>query len=778
MSDLWPAPRPTDPVDRVVSLPGSKSLTNRALVLAAIADGPSVVRRPLRSRDTLLMAAALTSLGTGIEDTDSGDWAITPAAWDRDADVDCGLAGTVMRFVPPVVGLADGTVRFDGDPHMRLRPVGQMLTALGALGVRVDDGGRGALPFTVHGTGSVPGGTVTIDASASSQFVSALLLAGARYDHGVDVRHVGKPVPSLPHIEMTVQMLRAARGRGRRRRRQPLGGRPRAGPRPSTTTIEPDLSNAAPFLALAAATGGRVTVRDWPAATTQPGDELREILTLMGCEVSLTDGDLTVVGPPRLTGVDLDLHDVGELTPAVAALCALADSPSHLRGRRAHPRPRDRPLTALATELGRLGADVTEREDGLTIRPATLHGGTFRTYADHRMAHAGVILGARGRRRAGRGRRDHVEDLPRLRRRVEPGRRGLERVGASRRPDGATPSTTTSTTSARAGAPARAPRTGPPTTTPSTAVVVTVDRGRFTLLVDGAPVMAMKSRPLGRKGVVVGDRVRVVGDTSGADGSLARIVEVVERTTTLRRTADDDDPVERVIVSNADQLVVVTALADPEPRPRLIDRALVAAYDAGMAPLLCLTKADLADPETLLSTYRSLGVPWVVTQLGEGAGDLTELRDRLRGRTSVLVGHSGRRQVDPGQRARPRRRPRGRHRQRRDRPRPAHLDQRLPPRAPGDDGRGDGWIIDTPGIRSFGLAHVQPEDLIEAFPDLDEMTETARAAAPTAPTSPSAGSTRRSRPARPTPTASSRSGACSRRARPRRRLVSSAPDGC
>ncbi|HYJ26467.1 MAG TPA: ribosome small subunit-dependent GTPase A, partial [Nocardioides sp.] len=172
--------------------------------------------------------------------------------------------------------------------------------------------------------------------------------------------------------------------------------------------------------------------------------------------------------------------------------------------------------------------------------------------------------------------------------------------------------------------------------------VVTVDRGRFTLLVEGHRVMAMKSRPLGRKGVVVGDRVRIVGDTTGADGSLARIVEVVERTTTLRRTADDDDPVERVIVSNADQLVVVTALADPEPRPRLIDRALVAAYDAGMAPLLCLTKADLADPETLLSTYRSLGVPWVVTQLrGEGAGDLTELRDRLRGRTSVLVGHSG-----------------------------------------------------------------------------------------------------------------------------------------
>jgi ribosome biogenesis GTPase len=247
-------------------------------------------------------------------------------------------------------------------------------------------------------------------------------------------------------------------------------------------------------------------------------------------------------------------------------------------------------------------------------------------------------------------------------------------------------------------------------------VVVTVDRGRFTLLMDGVTVMAMKSRPLGRKGVVVGDRVRVVGDVSGVDGSLARIVEVVPRTTTLRRTADDDDPVERVIVANADQLVVVTALADPEPRPRLIDRALVAAFDAGMAPLLCLTKADLADPEVLLSTYRSLGVPWVVTERG---GDLAEVRDRLRGRTSVLVGHSG-----VGK---------------------STLVNALIPEANRDVGivnavtgrgrhtstsaymlelpGGDGWIIDTPGIRSFGLAHVQPEDLIGAFPDLEEMTE-------------------------------------------------------
>jgi ribosome biogenesis GTPase / thiamine phosphate phosphatase len=245
--------------------------------------------------------------------------------------------------------------------------------------------------------------------------------------------------------------------------------------------------------------------------------------------------------------------------------------------------------------------------------------------------------------------------------------------------------------------------------------VVTVDRGRYTLLVDDALVTAMKARPLGRKGVVVGDRVRVVGDTSGAEGSLARIVEVTERTTVLRRTADDDDPVERVIVANASQLVVVTALADPEPRTGLIDRALVAAYDAGMDPLLCLTKADLADPETLLSTYRSLGVPWVVTRRG---GDLGELRDRLRGRSSVLVGHSGvgkstlvnalvpdadreigHVNVVTG---------RGRHTS------TSVFMLRLP--------GGDGWIIDTPGIRSFGLAHVEPEQLIGAFPDLRALT--------------------------------------------------------
>ena len=247
-------------------------------------------------------------------------------------------------------------------------------------------------------------------------------------------------------------------------------------------------------------------------------------------------------------------------------------------------------------------------------------------------------------------------------------------------------------------------------------VVVTVDRGRYTLLIAGVTGTARKARPLGRKGVVVGDRVRVVGDTTGADGSLARIVEVRERTTVLRRTADDDDPVERVIVSNVDQLVIVTALADPEPRRGLIDRALVAAYDAGMRPLLCLTKSDLADPETLLATYRSLGVPWVVTQRGD---DLTAVREELRDRTSVLIGHSGVGKSTLVNALVPSAHRlighvnavtgRGRHTS------TSALMLALP--------EGPGWIVDTPGIRSFGLAHVQPADLINAFPDLDEMTE-------------------------------------------------------
>lgn len=392
--DPWPAPTVTGPVDATVSLPGSKSLTNRALVLAAIADGPSVVRRALRSRDTLLMAQALTALGAPV-DTAGEDWAVTPldgSVPGGRAAVDCGLAGTVMRFVPPVAGLVAGEVRFDGDPHMRNRPVGEILAALRGLGVAIED--TDALPFTVTGAGTVRGGTVVIDASASSQFVSALLLAGARFETGVDVRHDGKPIPSLPHVEMTIAMLRergVAVDDSDANRWVVAPGAVAA----HDEAIEPDLSNAAPFLALAAVSGGSVTVRDWPATTTQAGDALRDLLARMGCTVERTPDGLRVTGPADgLRGLEADLHDVGELAPAIAALCALATTPSHLTGIahiRGHETDR---LAALAKELGGLGADVDEHPDGLSIRPARLTGGVFHTYADHRMAHAGVIVGA------------------------------------------------------------------------------------------------------------------------------------------------------------------------------------------------------------------------------------------------------------------------------------------------------------------------------------------------------------------------------------------------
>jgi 3-phosphoshikimate 1-carboxyvinyltransferase len=377
-----------------VSLPGSKSLTNRELVLAALADGPGVVRRALRSRDTELMATALTTLGSAV-DSSGADWRVVPGISPTDtADVavDCGLAGTVMRFVPPVAALRGGATAFDGDPHARTRPMAEVLDALRTLGVRVSSGSD-RLPFLIDGTGSVRGGTVVIDASTSSQFVSALLLAAPRFEEGVDVRHDGKPVPSLPHIEMTVACLRA-RGvevdDGDANRWRVLPGPVAA----RDVAIEPDLSNAAPFLMLALTSGGRVTVADWPAVTTQAGDALRGILEQMGAEVTLADDGLTVRGTGAIHGIDVDLHDVGELAPAVAALAALADSPSHLRGIahiRGHETDR---LAALARELTALGGDVTEHADGLAVRPAPLHGGTFHTYADHRMAQAAVVVGS------------------------------------------------------------------------------------------------------------------------------------------------------------------------------------------------------------------------------------------------------------------------------------------------------------------------------------------------------------------------------------------------
>ncbi|MGH3358084.1 MAG: 3-phosphoshikimate 1-carboxyvinyltransferase [Nocardioidaceae bacterium] len=387
----WPAPYRDAPIDAVATLPGSKSMTNRVLVLAALADGPSRLSNALRARDTDLMAGALRIIGTEIDATTDG-WTIAPGTLAGPAAVDCGLAGTVMRFVPPVAALARGEVAFDGDPYARERPMSTVITALRDLGVTIDDGRRGALPFTVHGDGEVAGGVVTIDASASSQFVSALLLAGARYRDGVDVRHVGAPVPSMPHIEMTVTQLRM-RGVDVDTT-EPNRWVVRPGPiRAVDAIVEPDLSNAGPFIAAALATSGRVRVRAWPERTDQAGDRWREIAALMGAHVTRDGADLVVDCPGDIDGVDVDLHDVGELTPVVAALCALASSPSYLRGighLRGHETDR---LAAIATEVNALGGEVSELDDGLRIRPHALHGGTFRTYADHRMAHAGVVLG-------------------------------------------------------------------------------------------------------------------------------------------------------------------------------------------------------------------------------------------------------------------------------------------------------------------------------------------------------------------------------------------------
>jgi 3-phosphoshikimate 1-carboxyvinyltransferase len=397
----WPAPVASGAVDATVTVPGSKSVTNRALVLAALAAEPGWVRRPLRSRDTLLMADGLRAMGVQIDEVVNGHgggeaWRVIPAGLRGPATVDVGNAGTVMRFLPPVAALADGPVRFDGDPRSYERPLHGVIDALRALGARIDDGGRGSLPLTVHGGGALDGGKVEVDASASSQFVSALLLSGPRCNLGVEVRHTGETLPSVPHIRMTVQMLRRA---GAKVDTPENGGEAnvwRVDPSAllgRDLTVEPDLSNAQPFLAAALVTGGRVVIPDWPERTTQPGDALRELFTRMGGRCELTSAGMVMTGSGRVHGIDADLGDVGELTPGIAALAALADSPSQLRGvahLRLHETDR---LAALTREINALGGDVTETADGLLIRPRPLHGGVFHTYDDHRLATAAAVIG-------------------------------------------------------------------------------------------------------------------------------------------------------------------------------------------------------------------------------------------------------------------------------------------------------------------------------------------------------------------------------------------------
>jgi 3-phosphoshikimate 1-carboxyvinyltransferase len=391
----WPAPTASGPLSATLQLPGSKSLTNRELVLSALADSPSLLRAPLHSRDTALMIEALRSLGVGIEEVDGGgafgpDLLITPGELVGSASIDCGLAGTVMRFLPPVAALALGPVSFDGDTAARGRPMRTTIDSLRTLGVDVTDDGRGTLPFSLFGTGTVAGGAIEIDASASSQFVSGLLLAAPRFENGLTLTHSGEHLPSLAHIEMTIACL-AARGvtvesptpgvwvvpAG------PIGGR--------EIDIEPDLSNAGPFLGAALVAGGSVTISGWPASTTQVGAELITILRDMGGTVSLDGDALTVTGTGAVHGITLD--NASELAPTIAAIAALADSETvltgiaHLRG---HETDR---LAALAAEINGLGGDVTETADGLVIQPAVLQGGLWHSYADHRMATAGAIIG-------------------------------------------------------------------------------------------------------------------------------------------------------------------------------------------------------------------------------------------------------------------------------------------------------------------------------------------------------------------------------------------------
>jgi len=391
-SDPWPAPRPLAPLDAVVRVPGSKSMTNRALVLAALATTPTVIEGALTSRDTTLMADGLRALGAGI-DVAGDRWTVTPGPLRGGAGIDAGLAGTVMRFLLPVVALASGgAVVVDGDRRARERPMWPLVDALRRLGVPVADAGGGALPITVHGTGVVGGGSLSIDGSASSQLVSALLLAAPRFGAGLVLRHRGERLPSTPHVDMTVTMLR-----DRGVRVDSLGRASwQVHPGPITggvVAVEPDLSSAAPFLAAPLVAGGQVTVRGWPAASGQPGTRTPEVLARMGADVAVTAAGLAVRAGAELRGIDVDLADNSELACVLAGLAVFATTPSRLTGighMRGHETDR---LAALATELGGLGAGVTELDDGLAIVPRPLHGGVFRTYDDHRLAMAAAVVG-------------------------------------------------------------------------------------------------------------------------------------------------------------------------------------------------------------------------------------------------------------------------------------------------------------------------------------------------------------------------------------------------
>ena len=383
------------PISATVNIPGSKSATNRALILAALATTPSRIRKPLSSRDTDLMVKGLQSLGCKIEQirTDQGfDYQVIPGKLMGPAQIDVGNAGTVMRFLPPIAALATGLIYFDGDERSHQRPIAPVLTALEQLGVAVEHNNKYKLPITINGDGKIKGGTVEIDASASSQFVSALLLVAPATQEGITIKNIGPSLPSAPHIEMTIQMLEKFGATVQRTSSswsvkpcQLIG---------QDLVIEPDLSNAAPFMAAAMICGGSVQVSDWPLSTTQPGDQLRSIFTKMGAKVELNASGLTITGSGKIHGIDIDLGDVGELTPSIAAIASLATTPSALRGishLRLHETDR---LTALANEINNLGGSVIEGPGDLIIKPGKMNASQiWRSYEDHRMATAGAIIG-------------------------------------------------------------------------------------------------------------------------------------------------------------------------------------------------------------------------------------------------------------------------------------------------------------------------------------------------------------------------------------------------
>jgi len=388
----WSAPSVQRPIEATISIPGSKSATNRAFVLAALGDSVSKISKPLLARDTELMLQALKQLGCEIKKSAEVVEISPMKRTHQDLTIDVGLAGTVMRFVPPLAALSTGVAHFDGDARARNRPMKTLIDSLKSLNISVDDQSTGSLPFSIASDGVVQGGEITIDASESSQFISALLLAAPKFLNGLTINHVGKKLPSIPHIEMTIDMLKQVGVNvvsTNNNSWKVLSGKITS----KDWLIEPDLSNAGPFLAAALVTHGEVNIPDWPQETTQAGNAWIEILTKMGASVSLSEKGLKVTHSGEIKGIDFDLSDVGELTPVLVAITLFANSPSSLTGiahLRGHETDR---LAALVENIKAIGGDATETADGLNIKPAKLHGGLWKAFDDHRMATAGAVIG-------------------------------------------------------------------------------------------------------------------------------------------------------------------------------------------------------------------------------------------------------------------------------------------------------------------------------------------------------------------------------------------------